>query len=236
MVGMLHRSEVHMLSESVSFKRVFLYASMMFMGIGAALVLYLGMTEAGNAIGEASYSSAAYDVQPAPAAPVQEPVYPPPPATFASLPVLLPPEVQEPIWPQSLTFHEARENPSYYRAWLEAKNPGIHFQAIHAVVTGYCPCPLCCGSGAHGVTRTGVHTSAEPYGIAGPEALLRRGVHIPGYLFESAPAKVWKTDDTGGALNDDWADHVYHFDVRFTSHDWAKRWWGRREMTVYLVQ
>lgn len=163
-----------------------------------------------------------------------------PPTT--SLPEAEPIEPEDPagnmpaLWPDSLTYHEAEKNPAYYLAWLQAKNPGVDFLPTKAIVTGYCPCKECCGSKANGTTRTGTRTRDVPYGVASPEALVHRSVHIPGYLFESEPARVWKVDDTGSALNDDWDKKIYHFDVRFTSHDWAKRWWGRREMTVYLVK
>lgn len=139
-------------------------------------------------------------------------------------------------WPDSLTYHEAETNPTYYLTWLQAKNPGVEFVAIKALVTGYCPCKICCGSKANGTTRTGARTKEVPYGVASPEALVRRQVHVPGYLFEREPARVWKIDDTGSALNENWENKIYHFDVRFASHDWAKRWWGKREMTVYLVK
>jgi hypothetical protein len=236
-------SEV-LISDPISFKRVFIYASTMFVAIGSALMLY--MNTDGSGMSDESESIVAAAERPL------EPVYlrPPEPLhavfypTPASAPILLPAvllEPQEPIaeslWPLTMSYHEAVANPAYYRAWLEAKNPGKHFRAIHAIVTGYCPCPICCGSHAHGITYTGVRTSIEPYGIAAPEALVRHAIHVPGYLFESEPGKFWKADDTGGALNTDWNDqHTYHFDVRFMSHDWAMRWWGYRTMTVYISQ
>jgi hypothetical protein len=248
------------MSDPVSFKRVLVLASTMLVAVASALVLY--MDTAGSGLGDESESIVAVAERPLepvyqrPLEPVYqkslEPVYQrlpaPLPAVFypirASAPVLLPVvllQAQEPAaepgWPLTLTYHEAVTDPAYYKAWLEAKNPGKHFRAVHAIVTGYCPCPICCGAGAHGVTFTGVHTSREPYGIAAPDALVNHDIHIPGYMFESDPGKFWKADDTGGALNSSWSNsHVYHFDVRFMSHDWAQRWWGYRTMTVYISQ
>ena len=232
------------MSDPISFKRVFVLASTMFVAVGGVLLLYLDA--AGSGVGDEP------DSRPMPLRLVQEPAYPTPPAPLPdpiSFPVLIsPPQAAallpielrpatEPLWPLTLTYHEAVADPAYYKAWLEAKNPGVHFRAIHATVTGYCPCPICCGAHARGITYTGVRTSIEPYGIAAPEALVRRSIHVPGYLFESEPGKFWKADDTGGALNQDWNDqHVYHFDVRFMSHDWAMRWWGMRRMTVYISE
>lgn len=229
-LGIVFRSENAMRYEPVSFKRVFLYVTTMIMSICFALMLYVGVSGVG------ANETVAPTLPYVPPTPSEDQILYTfaEPATLPLLPEQTP--ALEPVWPSSLTYHEAKTNPDYYLAWLQAKNPGVTFKAVKAVVTGYCPCSICCGSGAHGVTRTGVHTSIEPYGIAAPEALVRRLVHIPGYMFESEPGKVWKTDDTGSALNDDWSQHVYHFDVRFTSHDWAKHWWGRREMTVYIAK
>jgi hypothetical protein len=253
----MNSSEVPM-SDPVSFKRVFILASTMFVAIGGVLMLYVDATGSGEG-DEPESRALALPMLPLPV--VREPTYPTPaglvPALLASasFPVLVsaptppallpielrpaqrPQESQEPLWPLTLSYHEATVDPAYYRAWLEAKNPGVHFRAVKAIVTGYCPCPICCGAHARGITFTGVRTSIEPYGVAAPEALVRHSIHVPGYLFESEPGKFWKADDTGGALNQDWtSQHTYHFDVRFMSHDWAMRWWGLRKMTVYISE
>jgi hypothetical protein len=230
------------MSVPISFKRVLVLASTMFVAIGSILMLYLDTDVCG--MGDESGSIVAMAERPLelsfpkPRDPVLAVSY----STIPSAPMLLPAvllEAQEPahepLWPLTLSYHEAVADPAYYKAWLEVKNPGKHFQAVHAIVTGYCPCPICCGAGAHGITYTGVHTSREPYGIAAPEALVNHEIHVPGYMFESEPGKFWKADDTGAAMNNSWSNsHVYHFDVRFMSHDWAQRWWGYRLMTVYI--
>lgn len=234
----------------ISFKRVFLLSSTMFLAVGGVLLLSVDFADLGG--GDEPDTAIQPLVQAYPSRPAALPAtitYPgfnsdPPP------PSLLPAELQEtlesiqtpqsslvrPPWPLSLSYHEAVADPAYYASWLAAKNPGVHFRAIHATVTGYCPCPICCGLHARGITYTGVRTAIEPYGIAAPEFLVRHAVHVPGYMFESEPGKFWKADDTGGALNSDWENHVYHFDVRFMSHDWAMRWWGLRHMTIYIAE
>ena len=236
------------MSDPVNFKRVFVIASTMLAAMSSVLVLYLDTTS--SSMGDEP--DAASEVLRQGAEPAY-PTRPEPPPAISSYPVLegpltppslLPIElrpatepIRETLWPLHLSYQEAKIDPGYYRTWLEAKNPGKHFRAVHAIVTGYCPCPICCGAGAHGITYTGVHTSREPYGIAAPEALINHEIHIPGYMFESEPGKFWKADDTGGAINDSWSNsHVYHFDVRFMSHYWAQRWWGYRTMTVYISQ
>lgn len=225
----------------VSFKRVFLMVSVTFAAIGAAFMLYVGMAETGIAHEDLPTTSTITVDFELPAAPepvvTEAPQVPvPQPVLFdiAQAPVLAP---VVPQWPRALTYRDAKNNSRYYCEWLTAKNETTRFRAVRAIVTGYCPCSICCGEDGHGITRTGVHTDIEPYGVAGPESFLRKRVHIPGYMFESEPGKFWKTDDTGSALNEDWHDRrIYHFDVRFTSHDWAKRYWGRRLMTVYIAE
>lgn len=167
----------------VSFKRVFLYVTTTIVSISFALMFYVVVTGVG-AIETSSVPARSF----VPPTPSQDQILN---AFAAAVPItLLPPDqllAAEPAWPSSLTYHEAKTNPDYYLAWLQAKNPGVTFRAVRAVVTGYCPCSICCGSGAHGVTRTGVRTDSEPYGVAAPEALVRGLVHIPGYMFESEP-------------------------------------------------
>lgn len=209
----------------VNFKRVFGFASAMITGLCAALMLYVGVASAGNA------------ETPNWTGPVLEPMTPEAlmlvPALQERAVLLAPVETPMPV---RLTYADAEMDSARYLAWLRVENPGVKFKRVTAVVTAYCPCTICCGADAHGVTSTGVRTNAKPYGIASPNHLVGRGVHIPGYRFESEPGRIWKIDDTGGALNTSWKTGLYHFDVRFINHDYARTWWGSRYMTVYLVK
>lgn len=112
--------------------------------------------------------------------------------------------------------------------WMEVK------------ASAYCPCPLCCGVRAAGLTADGTSTDAVPYGIAAHPAYLPYGtaVLIPtgqGYLDESRPfARVFRIDDTGGVIRrltvsspDVWID------LRFRSHASAVRW-GVRSLRIFV--
>lgn len=129
-------------------------------------------------------------------------------------------------------------NPSSdaYLRKLEETYPNWKITAREAMVTAYCPCKICCGPNAHGRTASGVYTKDRPYGLAVPKELLHSRIHVPGYLAESAPMVLWKADDTGSALEENWAKtpRVLHIDVRFKNHDWALQW-GVRHMTVYFA-
>ena len=102
------------------------------------------------------------------------------------------------------------------------------------IVTGYCPCQLCCrwkedGPG-HAVTRSGAPKSIgvtasgrnARSGViaADPSIPFGAGVYVPGY----GSGFVL---DRGGAITSD------HLDVYFARHQDALEW-GRRELTVTL--
>jgi 3D (Asp-Asp-Asp) domain-containing protein len=88
-----------------------------------------------------------------------------------------------------------------------------------AETTGYCPCWICCGPNANGITSTGVDTKVEPFGIAVDPKLVpyRTSLLVPGYGYAQA-------DDTGGAMRHDGARGVLHIDLRFKTHAEAKTW------------
>ena len=149
-------------------------------------------------------------------------------------------EVPQRTWPAQFPELEL-DRPTFdfdvmsYEKKLEFMNPGIYFKAVPAVVTAYCPCKICCGKSAAGITASGVFVMDSPYGLAVPKALLHSRLHVPNYLQYSAPFRFWRADDTGSALEEDWVKtpRVLHVDVRFRNHNWAL-WWGVRNLTVYI--
>lgn len=84
-------------------------------------------------------------------------------------------------------------------------------------VTGYCPCKKCCGKWADGKTSTG-KDAWRTVGVAADPKLLPYGTRlvIPGI-------GIRKVDDTGGAMRQSAKKGIYHIDVRFHSHEAAKR-------------
>ena len=99
-------------------------------------------------------------------------------------------------------------------------------RVVWMLVTAYCPCPLCCGSNASGLTASGKPTSAN-YGhfVAAPgEFAFGSRVTVPGYN-QGKPVPVY---DRGGAIKGN------RLDVFFASHDRAKAW-GRRWVQVTVA-
>ncbi|MBA2481456.1 MAG: 3D domain-containing protein, partial [Planctomycetes bacterium] len=90
---------------------------------------------------------------------------------------------------------------------------------IRVMTTGYCPCELCCGGTADGITAINRDVRRHPRGIAVDPTLIpyRTTLTIPGY----GTALV---DDTGGAMRQDGARGIVHLDLRFRTHGEAKRW------------
>jgi 3D (Asp-Asp-Asp) domain-containing protein len=96
-------------------------------------------------------------------------------------------------------------------------------RTVVAKVTGYCPCTICCGARAAGITAINRNVYRHPRGIAVDPRLLayRSYLSVPGY----GTAMV---DDTGAAMRADGDHGVIHLDVRFKTHEeallWGVRW------------
>ena len=104
---------------------------------------------------------------------------------------------------------------------VEAAAPAASEPALQrVVVTGYCSCPLCCGSNANGVTASG--TKAQLGTVAADPSVVPFGtqLNVPGY-------GDGVVEDTGARVKG------YHIDVWFPTHAEAKAW-GSREMYVAL--
>jgi 3D (Asp-Asp-Asp) domain-containing protein len=94
------------------------------------------------------------------------------------------------------------------------------------LVTAYCPCRVCCGPNAAGITASGRHVSANGGKFVAADPALPFGtlLAIPGYN-QGRPVEVL---DRGGAIKGD------HLDVYFPTHDEAKRW-GKQWLMVDAV-
>ncbi len=91
-------------------------------------------------------------------------------------------------------------------------------------VTAYCPCELCCGKWADGITASGEY--AEGFFVAAPpEYPFKTLMAVPGYN-EGKPVEVL---DRGGAIKGN------KLDVFFPTHQEAKNW-GRQKLKVRIVK
>ena len=94
------------------------------------------------------------------------------------------------------------------------------------LVTAYCPCPICCGPLAAGITASGKPVTANggKFVAADPDVPFGTMLVIPGY-YAGRPVPVY---DRGGAIRGN------RIDVYFDSHAVAQRW-GRRWLAVDRV-
>lgn len=115
-----------------------------------------------------------------------------------------------------------------------------HGRWMDVVATAYCPCPICCGVRAAGITSEGVRVAEQPYGIAAHPRYLEPGtlVFIPtgqGYLDHAqADGRVFRVDDTGGTvrrLTEETRD--LWIDLRYRTHA-AAREWGVRRIRIFV--
>lgn len=93
-------------------------------------------------------------------------------------------------------------------------------------VTAYCPCRICCGRHANGITAVG--RDAQLPGVAVDPSVIRLGSHLDIPRYPRGPNKngSWiRADDTGSAIK----GHI--IDVRFRTHEEAVQW-GRRTLQV----
>lgn len=83
-------------------------------------------------------------------------------------------------------------------------------------VTAYCPCRVCCGRHADGITADGTHLAPGKKVLAAPRSVpFDTRLRVPGY-------GVGRVADRGGAIKD------RRLDVFFWSHqeavEWGVRW------------
>lgn len=109
----------------------------------------------------------------------------------------------------------------------------------YAEVTAYCPCSICCGASADGITYDNTNVRHVPYNLASDRSLpIGTTVFIPlglGVLDNARKYSRWFTvDDRGGALDTESRKYnTIRLDLRVKSHWWAKRF-GRQTIPVYI--
>lgn len=109
-----------------------------------------------------------------------------------------------------------------------------------AHTTAYCPCKLCCGPTAHGVTANGTRVADEPYNLAADRSLpFGARVWVPpraGVLDRVRVTDRWfVVDDRGGALDTEARKYgVLRLDVRMKHHASAVRY-GRQCVPVFIL-
>jgi 3D (Asp-Asp-Asp) domain-containing protein len=116
------------------------------------------------------------------------------------------------------------------------------WEPVEAVATSYCPCKICCGSRAVGLTADGTDVHDEPYGVAVDPKQIPYGtsIFIPageGYLDKSrSEDRVFLADDTGGIIRRRTrATGVIHIDLRFKHHNTAQKF-GVKTMTIWIYR
>lgn len=101
---------------------------------------------------------------------------------------------------------------------------------IHAKLTAYCACSLCCGEYADGKTSIG-DSAYRMDGIAVAPLVIpyRSLVYIPSIGWKEA-------DDTGSEMRRAWSERgEVHLDIRMRSHDEALEF-GVRYETVFITR
>lgn len=90
------------------------------------------------------------------------------------------------------------------------------------LITGYCPCPQCCGGWSDGITATGVTAKAN-HTIAVDPSIISYGSKVVIKNIE------YTAEDCGGAIKNK------HIDMYFDTHQEALNW-GKRYHHVYIKQ
>jgi 3D (Asp-Asp-Asp) domain-containing protein len=121
---------------------------------------------------------------------------------------------------------KATENPRGAAMLASAWSAPSRARLVRMRVTAYCPCDICCGPKAAGITASG-HTVAADHGrfvAADPALAFGTRLLVPGYN-GGRPVRVL---DRGGAIRG------RSLDVYFDDHETAREW-GVRYLAVAIM-
>lgn len=108
------------------------------------------------------------------------------------------------------------------------KSSGRRLRTVRMEVTAYCPCKVCCGRKARGITASGrnVRYNGGAFVAADKQILpFYSKIIVPGYAGETPIPVI----DTGSDIVG------YRLDVFFKTHAQAQRW-GRKVLPVTIVE
>lgn len=116
------------------------------------------------------------------------------------------------------------------------------WEPLEVTATAYCPCQICCGRRAAGITANNTKVKDVPYGVASSPDYLPYGTYvwIPrgyGYLDNTYPSdeeRCFSVDDTGGIVRRRTRETGrVHIDLRFIQHRNAL-YFGVKRITIYV--
>lgn len=121
-----------------------------------------------------------------------------------------------------LNHHQTAAKPTNVRQDCQIPARAAYTQQM--IVTAYCPCKICCGKHAQGITASGHKIRKGQKFVAAPRWLpLHSRLTVPGYARDT-PVKCL---DRGGAIKGN------KLDVYFDTHKEAKKW-GVRKLNVII--
>ncbi len=114
------------------------------------------------------------------------------------------------------------------------------WEPVEVVATAYCPCRICCGVRAVGLTADGTDVREWPYGIAVDPCQIDYGTPIivprgEGYL-DRRSDRIFYADDTGGIIRRKTrSTGTIHIDLRFKTH-WSAERYGKKTITIFIYR
>lgn len=112
------------------------------------------------------------------------------------------------------------DKPAHGCAYLDLGEPMGEFK-----LTAYCPCAMCCGKWANGITATGT-TATEGRTIAVDPRVIPYGSSVTIY-FADGTSHTYTAEDCGGAIKEN------RIDVFFDDHETARAF-GVQSAMVYV--
>jgi 3D (Asp-Asp-Asp) domain-containing protein len=139
-----------------------------------------------------------------------------------------------------LRFSSHKEATGFGQRIIPVRNAGkigiarpgeaIAGKTIRVKVTGYCPCRICCGKKACGITSTG-KSAYGTTGFAADPNIFPYGTRIE---IQGMPMPILEVDDSGSDMVKAAKQQFCWIDLRFNSHQEAKKF-GTKILTIRIL-